>query len=1683
MKTKKPDGPAAAPKYPGIPTAVDGSTAVVEMETAASEAAGAYPITPSTQMGEGWAAALAAGKKNVNGRKLIFFEPEGEHAAAAVTAGMSMTGLRATNFSSGQGIAYMHESLYPAVGKRLTYVLNIAARAMTKHALNVHAGHDDYHAVDDTGFFQLFAKNPQEAADLNLIAHRIAELSLNPGICAQDGFLTSHVIELVRLPEREMIKEYLGDPSDIVDSPTPAQRMVFGDKRRRIPEMFDLDYPAMIGVVQNQDSYNQGVAAQRPFYFDHIEALADQAMEEFAALTGRRYERLMGYRMDDAEYVIAGQGSVVSNAEVVCDYLRDTRGLKVGVLNVTMFRPFPADLLSRMLRGRQAVTVLERTDQPLAVDAPLLREMRAAMGQALENSRAQDGDQQHPGVEPCAADEIPEFYSGCFGLGSRDIQPGQLVAAVENMMEGGKKRRQFYLGIDFVRAGTQLPKLQIWQEQLLEGYPHIAELALPSKEDLNLLPKNAVSIRVHSVGGWGAITMGKNLAMTAADLFGLNIQANPKYGSEKKGQPTTFYATLAEEPLRLNCELMHVNAVLAPDPNVFRHSNPLAGMEDGGVFIMQSDLSEEEFWNSIPGTAQRALKSKGIKVYLLDAFKIASEEASDPALRYRMQGAAFMGAFFHVSPLVHRYGLEEGKLFDGIRVQLKKKFGHLGERVVEDNVRVIRRGFDEIRELDVEHLSSEKSEAGSVPQMPDALDGTGWRDGIGNPGRFWEQVCHLYKTGDDGIADPFAAISAIPAATSTIRDMTDVRFEIPEFIAEKCTGCGQCWVQCPDTAIPGVVTEVDQVIYAAINAVSNGQSYDRLRQIVPHIARESRRIMKGIAVKSYADVMSTAYKTVTDKLNLDPERRSALDGEFGPVYSTLADFPLAKTAPFFDMPEGNEKGTGGLLSITVNPETCKGCNICVDVCPDDALITIKQDENAVDKLRRNWELWQYLPETDDRYINVSDIDEGIGVLSSLLLKKHNYRSMMGGDGSCMGCGEKTVIHLVLSAVNALMIPRVKRYVVKLDDMISRLDAKARNLLVSDADLDNLNGTAKGEVEIPLEVSKKASVEHINRLIHELRDLRWRYTEGPSGKGRSSLGMTNATGCSSVWGSTYPYNPYPFPWTNHLFQDAPSIAIGVFEGHMRKMADGFVAVRRAELELSDEYDPGIHEPFFAEFDWRQFNDEEFGMCPPIFAVGGDGAMLDIGFQNLSRLLASGKPIRVIVLDTQVYSNTGGQACTSGFLGQISDMAAYGAGQHGKEEMRKELALIAMAHGRVFVMQSTQAAASHLMEGVLKGLQVRYPAVFGLHCPCPPEHGLGDDQATRASRLAMESRAYPVLTYDPSSGDYISDQLSLDGNPSLEDTWPSYEVKYIDDGGEEKKLELPVTIADWAATETRFQKHFKKVKGEVDGESLVLFHEYMVLSDEEREDKTPIIYQIDDEYKLTRLAVSQEIVELAQDRLQVWSQLKQMAGLELAPDVKDAVEYELEQEFNKKTEALQTEYTAKMAELKARYPAIVARKLAEGLVRAGNGGQTVADLLTHVQEMPIAPVTAEMAGEADLVVPVAVGVTGPQGGSAATAVAEAPAPVAVEEEEEEGLVMEPYIDSARCTTCDECTKLNNKMFAYNEKKQAYIKDPRAGTFKQLVQGAEKCPVRIIHPGTPLNPKEKDLAKWVKRAEPFN
>ena len=1641
-------------RYPGIPMAMDGNSAVILCEREASDAAGAYPITPSTQMGEYWAEEVARGHINVTGKPLVFVEPESEHAAAAVTAGMSMSGLRATNFSSAQGVAFMHESLYAAVGKRLPYVLNIGTRAITKASLNVHCGHDDYHCIDDTGFFQVFAKDAQGAADLNLIGRKIAELSLTPAAVAQDGFLTTHLIEPLRVPERELIEEFCGRPDDIIDCPTPAQRMLYGDRRRRVPEVWDVDNPMLSGSVQNQDAYMQAVAAQRPYFFEHIRAIADQVMDEYYRLTGRRYNRIGQYRMEDADYVIVGQGSMIVQAEAVADYLRDTRKLKVGVVDLTMYRPFPGDLVGKALQGRKGVAVLERTDQPLAEDLPLIREVRAAIGKCVENGMQQDGDRPWPAYASYRADQVPPLYSGSYGLGSRDLQPEGLIGAIENMLPDGGRRRFFYLGVDFVREPDD-PKAEIRQNELLEAYPQVAELAIHGSENPDLLPAGAITVRMHSVGGWGAITTGKNLAMTLYDLLGFDIRANPKYGSEKKGQPTTYYLSAAPERIRLNCEYHYVDVVLSPDPNVFGHSNPLYGLKEGGTFIIQSSLeSPAEVWAQIPSRYQKYIVDHDIRIFYVDGFRIAREEASNPELQFRMQGNAFQGAFFAASPLMEKAGLDEEGLFQAIENQLRDKFGSKGERVVADNLRVVRRGFDEITEITDKPVGLNPQMVRKSPDLPVMLRRLPVGDGrVSDVHRFWEQTGSFYLSGrgSDNLADPFMATSLIPAATGVYRDMTQIRFEYPKFVTENCTACGDCYTACPDSAIPGLVSTIAQVFNTAIERIETRGTPTL------YLRRESRQVEKRLRALideagEQAVVSSLIDQAVLETLaasELEAEKKAALEQEFGLFMEALGGFEFSITKPYYLNREKKSKGSGGLFSITVNPYTCKGCMECVEVCDDGALVAEPQDQAAIERMRRDWAFWLDLPTTDPDFIRIDDLDEKIGALETLLLDKGNYESMVSGDGACLGCGEKTAIHLFTSTVTALMQPRVKRHLAELDDLIGRLETHVRLKLAESIDLTNLeavNEAVESHEETDLTLAELSAtldeearpvdqqwLKRVTRLLEKLRHLKWLYTDGTTRQGRAAMGIVNATGCTSVWGSTFPYNPYPFPWTSHLFQDSPSVAMGIFEGHMAKMAEGFKAIRQAKLELEGNYSPEEHDAFFTHFDWRQFSDEEWRLCPPVVSIGGDGAMYDIGFQNLSRALASGMPIKVLVLDTQVYSNTGGQACTSGFVGQVADMSPYGKAWKGKTEIRKEMSLIGMAHRTSFVLQSSQANVTHMLEGFIDGLNSRRPALFNIYTTCQPEHGVGDDASEHQAKMALESRAYPLFRYDPDAGTTFEECCDLEGNPALERDWPGYRLDYLDENGRPASLELPMTFADFAFTEGRFRKHFRKAPpetwdqgdpagtGAAGAVDMVPLHEFLELDEDDRDGRYPYIWALDGKNRLMRILVAQEIVKSCEERRDFWRQLKSLAGVEHRFDMQAVVE---------------------------QAKAEMAQKLTHSLLALAGGGD-------------MAALTDAVAGGGN-----GAGAPSQAGGNGAMAADYEPV----------------WIETPECTACDECTEINPNIFAYNEEKKAVVVDPRGGPFKDIVKAAEKCTAGCLHPGTPWNPNEKDLDKLVRRAEKY-
>jgi pyruvate/2-oxoacid:ferredoxin oxidoreductase beta subunit len=249
----------------------------------------------------------------------------------------------------------------------------------------------------------------------------------------------------------------------------------------------------------------------------------------------------------------------------------------------------------------------------------------------------------------------------------------------------------------------------------------------------------------------------------------------------------------------------------------------------------------------------------------------------------------------------------------------------------------------------------------------------------------------------------------------------------------------------------------------------------------------------------------------------------------------------------------------------------------------------------------------------------------------------------------------------------------------------------------------------------------------------------------------------ATGCNTVYGSTYPYNPYLVTWMNSLFENAPTTAMGVR----------------------------------ARWDQRGWKDKR------LWVLGGDGAMYDIGFQALSRMMASGMDIKVLVLDTQVYSNTGGETSTASFTAQNAKMSAYGKAVHGKKESRKELGRIAMMHPNTYVAQTSAALPNHFYRAVAEANEYPGPAIVLAYTTCQPEHGVADNMSRHQAKLAVDSRAWPVFIYDPRKGDTIRERLDLQGNPAMKNDW--YTIP---------KTGETIDFVTFARSEGRFSNQFDK-----------------------------------------------------------------------------------------------------------------------------------------------------------------------------------------------------------------------------------------------------------------------------------
>ncbi len=438
------------------------------------------------------------------------------------------------------------------------------------------------------------------------------------------------------------------------------------------------------------------------------------------------------------------------------------------------------------------------------------------------------------------------------------------------------------------------------------------------------------------------------------------------------------------------------------------------------------------------------------------------------------------------------------------------------------------------------------------------------------------------------------------------------------------------------------------------------------------------------------------------------------------------------------------------------PDQCVGCMACVSACPDTAILGIVTPEPDLEPRIEAFASTSPTPElaaTTARSHFVATQKYG-----EIPARRGLDRGAFGifvDPVHCKGCAECVEVCTALGHDALVMIDKVAEEPETGESTLERYERDIRffrslpptpDAYRNDKALADLmlGEHALGYVGGAGSCAGCGEATAIRMLVAATRQV-----HGPE-----SMGIVAATGCNTVYGSTYPFNPYRVPWTNSLFENAPAVALGV----------------RAR------WDAGGHE------DRR------------LWVLGGDGAMYDIGFQSLSRMVASGADIKVLVLDTQVYSNTGGQASTATFGGQVTKLSAYGKALHGRPERRKELARILMAHGEAYVAQTSPAHLNHFYRSVMEANAYPGPAVIVAYTPCQPEHGIADDASTRQAKLAVESRAFPLFTYDPRRGASLAERLSLQGNPALREDWAK-----APDG-------TAIDFLAFARTEGRFAQHF-------------------------------------------------------------------------------------------------------------------------------------------------------------------------------------------------------------------------------------------------------------------------------------
>ena len=702
----------------------DGNYAAAHVAYLFSEHAAIYPITPSSTMAELVDEWAAFGKKNMFGEVVKVTEMQSEGGAAGALHGSLQAGSLTTTFTASQGLLLMIPNMYKIAGELLPTVFHVSARTLAAQALSIFGDHQDVMSVRQTGFAMLASASVQEAMDMAAVAHLATIKSSIPFVHFFDGFRTSHEIQKVELLEAEDLRPLVSDKA------LAAFRA----------KALNPNKPVTRGTNQNPDVFFQAREASNPYY-DAVPDIVARYMGEISELTGRHYLPFDYYGAPDAENVIIAMGSVTETIKETIDFLNETRGeKKLGLVTVRLYRPFSAKYFLRALpKTTKRIAVLDRTKEPGALGEPLYLDVKSVIADMGENA--------------------PMLVGGRYGLSSKDTSPAQIIAVFDNF-KLREPRKDFTIGI----------------------VDDVTFKSLPLKEEVSIVKKGTYECKFFGLGSDGTVGANKNTIKIIGDHTPKFCQGYFDYDSKKSGGYTCSHLRFGDQPIHAPYLVSTPDFVACHVPSYLYKYDVLKGIKEGGSLLLNSLWDTEETFNRIPDFVKKTIVEKKIRLYLINATKIASEIGLGGRTNTILQSA-----FFKITGIIP---YEEAVGY--MKKAIDKSYGKKGENIVKMNYAAVDRGGDYV---EVEIPESWKNATGKFVNA--------------NYNRlapeFIRNVADVVaaQNGNDLPVSTFSGEmvdGTIPAGTAAY-EKRGTAVEVPEWIPDNCIQCNQCSFVCPHAAI------------------------------------------------------------------------------------------------------------------------------------------------------------------------------------------------------------------------------------------------------------------------------------------------------------------------------------------------------------------------------------------------------------------------------------------------------------------------------------------------------------------------------------------------------------------------------------------------------------------------------------------------------------------------------------------------------------------------------------------------------------------------------------------------------------------------------------------------------------------------------------------------------------------